>query len=81
VRDTPKAGQARYEELLEALSPEQRLGTVMRLNRTVRELALAGIDQAYPSASSRQRDALLAERLYGRAVAERLYGAALDEIR
>jgi hypothetical protein len=37
----------------------------VRLSEAVRELALAGIHQAYRDASPDQRDALLAERLYG----------------
>jgi hypothetical protein len=79
MHDTSAASRARYDALLRALTPKQRLDTVVRLNRSVRELALAGIDQAHPNVSPTRRAALLAERLYGKSVARRLYGAALDE--
>jgi hypothetical protein len=47
----------------------------MSLNRSVRELAVAGIRAARPDASPREVDAELAARMYGRQVADKLFGA------
>jgi hypothetical protein len=75
VNDTSPAAQKRYRELLSQRTPAERLGIAMSLSRAVRELAVAGIRAAHPDASERRVAAMLAERLYGKAVAIRLYGA------
>lgn len=76
VNDTSPKAQARYEELLRAQTPAQRLAIAMSLTRAVRTLALAGIRAAHPDASAREVDARLAARMYGPAVAMRLFGIA-----
>jgi hypothetical protein len=46
---------------------------MVRLSRAVRELALAGIRERHPTATSAELQVRLTVRLYGRAVAERLF--------
>ena len=80
MRDTSPQAERRYFELLSAQTPLQRLESALRLSRTVRELAVAGIRAVHPNASPSQMKAHLANRLYGREVAENLYPEVnLDE--
>lgn len=79
VNDTSPEADARYHELLRALSPERRLEAAMKLSRAVRELAIAGIRQRHPAADEREIRARLAVRLYGREAAVRLFGAVPDD--
>jgi hypothetical protein len=46
---------------------------MLRLSRAVRELALAGIRERYPTATEPELRVRLTVRLYGRAVAQRLF--------
>lgn len=46
---------------------------MLRLNQAVRELALAGIREAHPTATEAELRVRLTVRLYGRTVAERLF--------
>ena len=72
--DTSEEKRARYHELLRAQPPYDRLAQAMRLSRSVRELALAGIAMRHPGASEREMLVRLAVRLYGRALAQRVFG-------
>jgi hypothetical protein len=74
VNDTSPAAQRRYDELLRQQTPAERLAIAMSLTRAVRNLAVAGIRAARPSASPREVTAELATRLYGQDVAKRLFG-------
>jgi hypothetical protein len=74
MRDTPAGALARYQELLRAQSPEERLAQAMALTSAVRELTVAGIRQRHPDASERELRARLAVRLYGRDAALRMFG-------
>ena len=51
MRDTTGASLERYHELLRAQAPHERLARAMSLSRMVRELAVSGIRQRFPSAS------------------------------
>jgi len=75
MNDTSRSADARYHELLQALPPERRLETAMKLSLAVRELAIAGIRQRHPDAGEHEVRVRLVVRLYGRAAAERLFGA------
>jgi hypothetical protein len=79
VNDTSPEADARYHDLLRALSPERRLEAAMKLSRAVRELAVAGIRQRHPAAGEQEVRVRLAVRLYGRAVAARLFGSVPDD--
>jgi DNA-binding HxlR family transcriptional regulator len=72
--DTSEEKQGRYHELLRAQPPHDRLAQAMRLSRSVRELALAGIVMRHPGASERETRVRLAVRLYGRELAQRVFG-------
>jgi hypothetical protein len=76
VNDTSAAAQSRYDELLRAQTPSQRLAIAMSLTRAVRALAVAGIRAAHPNASAGEVEARLAARLYGPEVAKRIFGTA-----
>jgi hypothetical protein len=73
MRDTTPASDERYFALLREKSAVERLDIAIRLTRSVRELAEAGIRALHPNASSDQIRAELAARLYGAAVADRLF--------
>jgi hypothetical protein len=76
VNDTSPDAQRRYEELLRAQTPAQRLAIAVSLTGAVRTLAVAGIRAAHPNASVGEIDARLATRMYGAEVALRLFGIA-----
>ena len=71
--DTTLEGQARYADLLRAASPEARLAQALSLSQAVRDLAIAGIRNRFPSATAEEIRARLAVRLYGREIACRVY--------
>ncbi|MEP7125014.1 MAG: hypothetical protein ABJE95_29055 [Byssovorax sp.] len=73
MNDTSPAADARYHELLRALTPERRLEAAMKLSRGVRALAVAGIRERHPAASEDEVRTRLTVRLYGRAAAQRLF--------
>jgi hypothetical protein len=79
VRDTSPTADARYHELLRAMTPERRLEAAMRLSRGVRELALAGLRVRHPEADEHELRVRLTVRLYGRAAGTRLFGAVPDD--
>ena len=81
VGDTSAASNARYHELLRALSPERRLEAAMGLSRTVRALAEAGLRERHPNASDDEIRTRLTVRLYGRSAAEKLFGDVPDDAR
>jgi hypothetical protein len=74
IDDTRPAALARYHELLRGQAPHERLARASALTRMVRQLAIAGIQQRHPAASSEEVRVRLTVRLYGREVAERLFG-------
>jgi DNA-binding HxlR family transcriptional regulator len=74
VQDTSGVANARYHELLRALSPAKRLDAAMRLSRTVRTLAEMGIRKRHPAADAHEVRVRLTVRMYGRAAAVRLFG-------
>jgi hypothetical protein len=76
VDDTSAAAERRYFELLRRKSPSERVEMTIRLNRAVRDLAVAGVKLRHPYATPLELRRGLAERLYGREVAERLFSAA-----
>jgi hypothetical protein len=75
VSDTSPKANARYFELLRQAGPERRLAICASLSRATRELAIAGIKQAYPDRllSDDELRPRLAERLYGAEVARRVF--------
>ena len=72
VQDTSPQAQARYFELLGRQTSAQRFASTRRLTAMVRQLALAGLREARPSATDGELRIELARRLYGNGVAERL---------
>jgi hypothetical protein len=71
--DASDASISRYHELLRAKAPHERLAQAMSLSKMVRELAVAGIRERFPSASPDEIRVRLAVRLYGRDVALRVF--------
>jgi hypothetical protein len=65
--------QSRYFGHLAALSITQRTQLLVQLIQSTADLALAGIKQQFPGATTRALDAHLAYRRYGRAIAERYF--------
>jgi hypothetical protein len=76
VNDTSAVAQSRYDELLRAQTPAERLAIAMSLTRAVRTVAVAGIRAAHPNASAGEVDARLVARLYGPEIARRIFGTA-----
>jgi hypothetical protein len=73
--DTQPAMKARYHELLRQMPEYDRLAQAVRLSRSVRELARAGIAMRHPGASDQELRVRLAVRLYGRPLAQRVFGS------
>ena len=61
-------------ELLRQAPPWRKLEMLGQLNQTARTLALSGLRQRYPRASSEQLRRHLADLLLGPTLAERVYG-------
>jgi hypothetical protein len=79
MRDTSPAQQDEYFARLRALTPEERLRIVSRLNRGVRRMALAGMKLRHPEASEQELRVRLVVRLYGREFAQRHFKDVPDD--
>ncbi len=71
--DTDPAIEQRQIEGWRRLTPADKLALVMRMNANVRQLALAGVRQRYPRASSREQFLRLAEVMLGEELARKVY--------
>ena len=80
-KDTSPENQRRYFELIDALSPQQRLFKACSLSKSVRLLSLAGLRHDHPRASEDELRRRLVVRLYGRELAQRVYGSIPDDAR
>lgn len=65
--------QARYEALLRAREPHQRLATALALTRAAQTMARAGLRLRHPDAGPREFEARYAAQVYGSAAARRLF--------
>jgi hypothetical protein len=73
MRDTSPAQLEEYFARLRALTPEQRLQIVARLNRGVRRMAMMGLKLRHPGASDAELRVRLTVRLHGREFAQRVF--------
>ncbi|HVQ35403.1 MAG TPA: hypothetical protein VMT33_05280 [Candidatus Bathyarchaeia archaeon] len=73
MNDTSPEAEALQDELIQAMSPAERMRRVLELNRAVETIAIAGIRSLYPNASPREVFLRLAERKLGRELARRVY--------
>ncbi len=78
-RDTDDRAFRRYNELLRARPPHERLAQAVALSGMVRELAMAGLKERYPHAGAEELRARLAVRLYGRTLARRMFAEIPDD--
>ncbi len=72
--DTSPEAEAVLIELLRQAPPWRKLHMVSQLNQTVRTLALSGLRQRYPEATSQELRRRLADLLLGPELAARVYG-------
>jgi hypothetical protein len=72
--DTRPEAEAVLIELLRQAPPWRKLHMVGQLNQTVRTLALSGLCQRYPEATSQELRRRLADLLLGPDLAARVYG-------
>jgi hypothetical protein len=72
--DTSREAHARYTELLQKLTPEQRLRATMGVCRATRELAEAGVRARMPDATEPEVRRAVVVLLYGEEAAARLFG-------
>jgi hypothetical protein len=81
ARDTDADIERRQVEAWRQMSAEQKLRLVTQLSATVRRLALAGVRQRYPAASTREQFLRLAQVTLGDELARQAYPDidALDE--
>lgn len=77
---SPYIEQMQIERLRE-MPPWRKLALVAEMNRTVRDLALAGLRHRHPHDTLAQRRRHLASLLLGPELATRVYGPAPEEIR
>jgi len=75
---SPHIEQVQIERLRQ-MPAWRKLELVGEMNRTVRELALAGLRQRYPDDTPAQRKRRLANLLLGPELATRVYGPAPEE--
>ncbi len=72
--DTPPGTERVLFEMLRDVPPWRKLEMVAQLNQLGRELALAGLQTRYPSATRDELRRRLADILLGRELAARVYG-------
>ncbi len=77
--DTDPEIEARQIDAWRRMTPEEKWHLVEAMNRTVRELALAGIRERFPNASEREQFLRLAQLRLGDDLAREVY-PELDEI-
>lgn len=78
-RDTSPDVERMQIERLRGMSASRKLRLVAQMNRTVEELALAGLRQRYPDDTEEQRRRRLATLLLGSKLATRAYGPGPEE--
>jgi hypothetical protein len=71
--DTTGDIEQRQIEAWRAMTPGQKLQLALQMTATVRQLALAGIRQRYPSASPREEFLRLARVILGDELARKAY--------
>jgi hypothetical protein len=71
--DTPADVEARQVAAWRSMTPADKLGLVMRLSHSVRQLALAGVRRRFPDASPDEQRLRLAQLLFGDALARAAY--------
>jgi len=72
--DTPPETERVLFALLREMPPWRKVELVAQLNQTVRELALAGLRERYPTASPPELRRRLANIVLGTELAEKAYG-------
>ena len=77
--DTDPQTEAVLVALLRQASPARKLDMVGELNATVRTLALTGLRQRFPGASSAELQRRLADLLLGPDLAGQVYGPLTAE--
>ena len=63
-------------ELLQRMPAWKKFAVLDGLNETVKTLAMSGIQQQHPGATSQQIRLILAERMLGAELAQKVYGHA-----
>lgn len=79
--DTHPKAEQRYQEMLRALSPQQRLAMVAEMHRSGRALVAAGLRAQFPAASEEEIACRVTVRLYGREAAARLHAHVPEDAR
>jgi hypothetical protein len=77
--DTPPETERVLFALLREMPPWRKVELIMQLNQTVRELALTGLRERYPTASPAELHRRLADIVLGTELAERAYGPLNDQ--
>lgn len=76
--DTSPEVEQRQIEGWRRLTPAAKVGLVLQMSATVRQLALVGLRQRHPHASARELQLRLAELLLGSDLARRAYPEIAD---
>ncbi len=79
--DTRPEAEAMLIKLLRQAPPWRKLHMVNQLNQTVRMLALSGLRQRHPNATSQELRRRLADLLLGSDLAAQVYGPRLGQTR
>jgi len=79
--DTHPKAEQRYQEMLRALSPQQRLAMVAEMHRSGRALVAAGLRAQFPAAPEEEIACRVTVRLYGREAAARLHAHVPEDAR
>ncbi len=72
--DTHPRVRAKLDELYRSLDPVQKVEIILRLNRTMDDVALVGIYERHPGCSEHEARLHLAALKYGRELVEKAYG-------
>ncbi len=78
LSDTTSEVQAKRDELLRAMSGEERLRVVQELTLGVQQLAFAGLRQRHPDLPDDELWLKLAARRLGADVFRKVYGREID---
>jgi hypothetical protein len=77
--DTPPETERVLFAMLREMPPWRKLEMVAQLNRAGRELALAGLQTRYPTATQAELRRRLADIVLGGELAARVYGPTIPE--
>ena len=74
MNDTTSTAEAVRLRVLQAMTPQRRLGLALGWSQSVREMTRSSLHQQHPELPPPELHRLIAERLLGKELAQKAYG-------